>query len=243
MYKHVIFDLYGTLIDIDTDEHSDKLWETMAQLTQAYGAQYTATQLKDTFFELCDKQLQHNGTVCQNPDIDVVKVWQQILKASKNKVNKADATHCAKTMRMLSINHIQLYKGVLPLLTKLKKAKVPMYLLCNGQKPYVTAELRLLGIGRFFGKKIISSDYGQAKPSKDMFDLILKANKIDTTQAIMIGNDLTSDIAGANGAGIDSIYLDNGTVSSGKGSGILSTYGITDGDYSKVYDIITKPVE
>ena len=30
MFKNYIFDLYGTLVDINTDEWSDDLWEKMA---------------------------------------------------------------------------------------------------------------------------------------------------------------------------------------------------------------------
>ncbi len=243
MYKQVIFDLYGTLIDIRTDEHSQKLWETMTKVAEAYGAYYSANQLRDSYFVLCDEQLKENSLKTSCPEIDVVKVWQKILKISTLKVNKADATQCARTMRALSTEHIRLYSGVLPLLTKLKKAKIPMYLLSNGQKPYVATELRLLGISRFFKQKVISADYGTAKPSPTLFNIILKTNKLDASDVVMVGNDLSSDIQGANTAGIHSIYIDNGSVEDGKGCGIYSSYGLTDGDYNKIFEIVTRPIE
>lgn len=243
MYKQVIFDLYGTLVDIHTDEHSDKLWSTMTDIVKSYGAYYSATQLRDSFFTLCDEQLHENSLKTSCPDIDVVKVWQRLLKVSNLKVNKTDATHCARTMRALSTEHIRLYSGVMPLLTKLKKAKVPMYLLCNGQKPYVTTELRLLGIGRFFKEKIISSDYGVANPNPSLFGLIMRKHKLQASDTVVVGNDLTSDILGANQCGIDSIYVDNGSVSNGKGQGIASSYGIVDGNYNTIYEIVTRPIE
>ncbi len=238
MYKHVIFDLYGTLIDIHTDEHDIQLWVNMAQLLSSYGVTYQPQELEQTFFCLCDQQLQANSVHTNNAEIDVVKVWQTILKASKHKVNKSDATLLARTMRSMSIQHMQLYSGVLPLLTKLKKAKVHMHLLSNGQRPYVATELRLMGIARFFNEKIISSDHGIAKPNATLLDIITNKHNIALQDIVMIGNDLTSDITFANNAGIDSIYLDNGTVSSGKGQGIVSTYGITDGNYNEIYNII-----
>lgn len=243
MYKQVIFDLYGTLVDIHTDEHGDKLWSTMTDVVKAYGAYYAPSQLRDSFFALCDEQLQENSLKTSCPDIDVVKVWQKLLKVSKLKVNKTDATHCARTMRALSTDHIRLYSGALPLLTKLKKAKVPMYLLCNGQKQYVTTELRLLGIARFFKEKIISSEYGVANPNPSLFNLILRKHKLNAEDIVVVGNDLTSDIEGANATGMDSIYIDNGSVNKGKGEGIASSYGIVDGNYNKIFEIVTRPAE
>ena len=44
-YKNYIFDLYGTLIDINTNEWSAQLWKKMAILYGYYGAQDD-----DTFF-------------------------------------------------------------------------------------------------------------------------------------------------------------------------------------------------
>ena len=40
-FKNYIFDFYGTLVDIETDESSPVLWDTMAQIYQSYGANYT----------------------------------------------------------------------------------------------------------------------------------------------------------------------------------------------------------
>ena len=39
-YKNYIFDFYGTLVDILTDEKYPVLWDTLGQLYQAYGAAY-----------------------------------------------------------------------------------------------------------------------------------------------------------------------------------------------------------
>lgn len=40
VYKNYIFDFYGTLVDILTDEKDPALWDKLAQLYQAYGAYY-----------------------------------------------------------------------------------------------------------------------------------------------------------------------------------------------------------
>ena len=45
-YKNYIFDFYGTLVDILTDEKDPALWDKLAQLYQAYGADYKGESLK-----------------------------------------------------------------------------------------------------------------------------------------------------------------------------------------------------
>ena len=49
MYKNYIFDLYGTLIDINTDEWSIDIWEKMAIYYGYKGAHYTAEELNEEY--------------------------------------------------------------------------------------------------------------------------------------------------------------------------------------------------
>ena len=46
MYNNYIFDLYGTLVDISTDEYSMDLWEKVALFYSFKGAKYSALELK-----------------------------------------------------------------------------------------------------------------------------------------------------------------------------------------------------
>ena len=45
-YDNYVFDLYGTLVDIHTDENCDLLWEKLAMFYGYYGANYTPDELK-----------------------------------------------------------------------------------------------------------------------------------------------------------------------------------------------------
>ena len=51
-YENYIFDLYGTLVDIHTDEEKPELWEKLAQFYGYYGAAYTAQKLKNAYARL-----------------------------------------------------------------------------------------------------------------------------------------------------------------------------------------------
>ncbi len=46
-YQNCIFDLYGTLVDIHTDETSPQLWTRMAEAYRRSGALYRPGELRD----------------------------------------------------------------------------------------------------------------------------------------------------------------------------------------------------
>ncbi len=49
MYKNYIFDLYGTLVDINTDEESFEFWYKLSIFYSFKGAKYTPEDLKITY--------------------------------------------------------------------------------------------------------------------------------------------------------------------------------------------------
>lgn len=49
MYRNYIFDLYGTLVDIHTDEDSSIVWEKLALFYGYQGAVYAPEELKETY--------------------------------------------------------------------------------------------------------------------------------------------------------------------------------------------------
>lgn len=56
LYKTYIFDLYGTLIDIKTDEDMPELWENLSGIYSAYGVDYSPAELKKSYIELCAEE-------------------------------------------------------------------------------------------------------------------------------------------------------------------------------------------
>ena len=53
----------------------------------------------------------------------------------------------------------------------------------------------------------LSSDEGCRKPSSKFFDVVFDRYDLKKEESVMIGNDWTTDIEGANVYGIDSVYL------------------------------------
>ena len=58
-YDNYIFDLYGTLIDIHTDEELPGLWQDMAAyLEYQFKASYSAKELRKRYLEICGQEEQ-----------------------------------------------------------------------------------------------------------------------------------------------------------------------------------------
>jgi len=111
------------------------------------------------------------------------------------------------TMPMTYINTIAakgyLLPGALEVCEKLSKNH-RMYIITNGTKAIQKGRFACSNLTRFFEKVYISEDIGFNKPSKEYFDAVI--NDIPdfcVEKTLVIGDSLTSDIAGGIGAGID----------------------------------------
>jgi putative hydrolase of the HAD superfamily len=135
-------------------------------------------------------------------------------------------------LRTLSMNHISLYDGAAEILHTLRSRGKKVYLLSNGQRTFIEAELTMLGILHLFHGVAISSEAGVAKPDPLFYRYLTDTYGADLSSAVMIGNDPRTDIAGAEAVGIDSCYIH--TASSPEDIPVKSTVQIWDGDLRKI---------
>ena len=80
-YKNYIFDLYGTLLDIHTDEKSKELWKIMRDFYNAYGCEWKQKPLKDAFFlyDAGERQRLSVLTGVKKPEIKIERVFARLL--------------------------------------------------------------------------------------------------------------------------------------------------------------------
>ena len=102
--------------------------------------------------------------------------------------------------------HGELYDGAIGLLDSLA-ATVTLAMVTNGLSDIQRARIERLNIGHYFDAITISAEVGVAKPGTDIFDLTLDAlGNPARNAALMVGDNLGSDIAGGNNAGIDTCW-------------------------------------
>lgn len=239
-YQNYIFDLYGTLIDINTDEWSAKLWKKMALLYGYYGAEYTYRELGCAYGELVDKE--KAAVMKRHPeysviDIKIEKVFRRLF--TRKGVNPKNATvlEFCEVFRCFSTKYIKLYDGVTDLLDTIKANGGKIYLLSNAQRTFTENELNMLGLTEYFDGICISSDEECSKPDRHYFSILFDRYGLKKSESIMIGNDFRSDIGGAADFGIDSLYIHQ-SISPDIDGELRSNYTIMDGDVSKMISIL-----
>jgi len=52
MYDNYVFDLYGTLVDIHTEENDAKVWEKLSLFYGFHGALYAPQELQESYLAL-----------------------------------------------------------------------------------------------------------------------------------------------------------------------------------------------
>ena len=207
-YTDLIFDLYGTLVDIHTEE-DDTVWEKTAIYFGFYGAHYTGAELKAAFSQAMAARKAKAG---QNyecfPDLPFEPVMAELFRA-KGVEKDADAlgVNASQLFRISSIDYIRIYPKVLEALADLRRRGYRLWLLSNAQRIFTAYELRHLGLGEQLDAIYISSDFGCRKPDKRFFDALLTQQNLDPAKCLMIGNDRDTDIAGAKNAGLATFYM------------------------------------
>ena len=147
-YPDLVFDLYGTLVDIHTEE-TDSVWEQTAIYFGFYGARYTGAELKSAFERIMTLREAKAGQSYECfPDIPFEQVMTQLF-LEKGITENADSLsiNAAQLFRILSIEYIKLYPHVLEALAYLREKGHRLWLLSNAQQVFTAYELRLLGLG------------------------------------------------------------------------------------------------
>jgi putative hydrolase of the HAD superfamily len=80
-------------------------------------------------------------------------------------------------------------------------------LLTNGAADLQRRKIEGAGIGKYFDQVLISGETGWAKPDQRAFELMLSRLGSRTEHTLMIGDRLSTDIVGAQGAGIRAVWV------------------------------------
>ena len=211
-FKNYVFDLYGTLVDIRTDEEDINVWSKLALFYGYYDAIYDAEELNKRYLSLVNQEEDELISTLSDvheahPEIKLENVFKKLYE--EKGVNPSDelVIHTGQFFRVLTTEYIKLYDGVIELLSRLKKAGKKVYLLSNAQRIFTEYELHVLNIAQYFDDIFISSDYGTKKPDKRFFNMLIEKHSIKPNESIMIGNDMRSDIEGAQNVGMNTMYI------------------------------------
>jgi putative hydrolase of the HAD superfamily len=80
-------------------------------------------------------------------------------------------------------------------------------LVTNGDRETQRAKLAALDIADRFAAATFAGSTGVVKPDPDPFHRTLSALEIEASEAVHVGNSLRSDVAGAQAAGLEAVWL------------------------------------
>lgn len=202
--RAIVLDLYGTLIDIHTQEWKDEVWNRLSLFMQYYGAQTDAGRLRHDFRSGIEQNLK--GSQERYPEVELENIFADIL-AGYGLDQPFLPEACCKLFRVMSRERFGLFPEVLPVLGKMKSSGYPMALVSNAQRVFSAIEMRILGLHEFFLHSFFSSDIGFQKPDPRLFSLACSALGVEPAAAVYIGDNPQNDIPGAKLTGMPVIIL------------------------------------
>lgn len=173
--------------------------------------------LKETFSQL---NLEYNNDVFESfTEIDE-RLWKQ-QKEELLTVKDVLDLRFKKLSEMLSLNYDShlakehfgellgeqfiMEPGIEAVLEKLSRS-YKIYAASNGVLSMQDNRLQLAGLRQYFTDLFVSDDIGSAKPNISFFSESLVRSDLKASEVLMVGDSLISDIAGANKAGINSVW-------------------------------------
>lgn len=209
-YRNYLFDLYGTLVDIQTDESSRTFWQRVCWLLGMRGINCTPKELKARYraqITAQDRAARETLPADAEPEIDIAIVFRDFLESSGNPVTDAEIADFAKTFRLLSLKKLSLFPGADTLLDRLHAEGKKVYLLSNAQSLFTRPELTMLGLEQRFDGILLSSEAGRKKPDPEFYHMLMSRYGLAPSETVMVGNDDICDCHGAARAGLDSCYI------------------------------------
>lgn len=207
-YSDLVFDLYGTLVDIHTEE-SAQVWEKCAIFFGFCGVHCTGEQLRKSFAaEMARREAKAGQSYECFPDIPFEQVMSHLLREGGAKGDvQLLGVRAAQLFRISSIDYIRVYPGAMLALERLRQKGCRLWLLSNAQQVFTACELRHLGLDTAFDGIYLSSDYGCRKPDERFYRALIQDRCLDPASCLMIGNDRSTDIAGAKRVGMATLYM------------------------------------
>jgi FMN phosphatase YigB (HAD superfamily) len=179
MITTVLFDLYGTLIQLKRD-------------TRPYHKLVRQNPTPDRC-ELLRKSLIHS---CESLSDFAELIGLPVPKEID--LLESDLKQ--------DIESAALFEDSLPTLTELKEQGIKTALISNAASPY-KLPVRTLGLKKYFDAIIFSCDVGVAKPSASIYRLALEQLGSSPAEAVMVGDSYKSDVRGPENVGITGIHL------------------------------------
>ena len=215
--KAVLFDMYGTLVNIKTNEYENNIFENIARFLEYRRVFLSGNVLKELYFDQVNQQIA--GSREKYPEIDVAKAFGYVLRDYGGTTDRYLAILVSQLYRALTREYLRLFEDTFWTLNEFRK-HYRLGIISDAQRLFCKPELRAMRIENFFEAIVISSDYGFRKPDPRLFHIALDLLDVEASEAVYIGNNYNTDIIGARNARLAAAFLIRTTEHDKKDSGL-----------------------
>lgn len=195
----VLFDVYGTIVDIHTNEHRDDVFDSVSRFLEYRRVFIPGKELEELYFDHINQQIARSRE--KYAEVDVTRAFSHVLRERGRTTDRYLTMIIAQLYRSLCRERFGLYDDTFWTLNEFRK-RYRLGIVSDAQRVFCKPELRTLRLENFFDVLIISSDYGFRKPDPRLFHIALAALDIPASEAAYIGNKYETDLVGAKKAGL-----------------------------------------
>lgn len=198
--RAVFFDLYGTLIDIRTDEDDPTVYTTLSEFLAYAGVGIAPADLSREYRARVRAHLAQSGEPF--PEVDVAAVFGEIMTEFRRpRSGGADPADVARLFRTLTRRRFAAFPGVHDVLTRLR-GKYRLGLISDAQWVFTEPELAMTQLDGYFSVIVLSSRVGVKKPDVRPFAEAMAALETTPRASLYVGDNPSRDLVGARNAGM-----------------------------------------
>ncbi len=204
--KGVLFDCYGTLIDILTDERDIETYRCLSRWLIYQGVRIMPEDLQELYAGRVREAADRTGE--RHPEVRVEEVFAGIC--AEQAVWKIDAEQlgieAARAFRAASLRRLGVIERSRRLLDIFSTQKTGV--VSNGQRVFSEREMRALGLYGRLGFVIFSSDLGYQKPDPRIYAAALGRMGLSAPEVLFIGDNPENDVDAPRRLGMQALHVE-----------------------------------
>lgn len=198
-YKYLLWDIDGTVLDFLAAERA-----AIRQLFEKYGFGSCSDEMLRRYSEINVKYWQALERNEMTKAEILIGRFREFFSEEGIDVKYAEAFN---SDYQIALGDTIVFCDDAKEILKEEKKSFTLIAITNGTKTAQTKKLWNSGLDKIFDYIFISEDVGYEKPNKEFFDAVIgKAGIEELSEILIIGDSLTSDIAGGKNINVDTCW-------------------------------------
>lgn len=203
-YQHIFFDLDRTLWDFDVNSR-----EALLEIIDECKLKELGVEDADAFIGVYQEVNEHYWGLYREQQIDKATLRWIRFDQTLEKYGVRDRTlalQLADRYIEVSPQKTALLPGTIDVLNHLAN-RYRLHIITNGFEEVQHIKISRSGLTHYFDVVVTSESAGCKKPGREIFEHACRNSGAEVAVSLMIGDDLETDIKGAQNAGMDHVFF------------------------------------